>query len=263
VSVYLEHRSGTVLRYSSGRRRDKREITVDEQVTYRQDDGLAEVTMDDGKVNAVSPTLIAALHQALDRAEADAAAVLLSGRPGVFSAGFDLGVMRAGGAAAVDLVHGGFELAARMLAFPHPIVVASTGHAVAMGLFLVQSADYRVGTAGPFKYQANEVAIGLTVPRAAVEILRQRLAPAHFQRVAILSEPYTPDGAVTAGMLDTVVEADALSDTAQAAVRAALALDRDAHTATKQRVRAQSLAALRAAIEIDHEEARGFLAATP
>lgn len=236
---------------------------MDEQVAYRHDDGLAVITLDDGKVNAVSPALIGGVHAALDRAEADADAVLLLGRPGVFSAGFDLGVMRGGGAAAVDLVHAGFELAARMLAFPHPLVAASTGHAVAMGLFLLQSADYRVGTAGPFKYQANEVAIGLTVPRAAVEILRQRLAPAHFQRVAILSEPYTPDGAVAAGMLDTVVEADALIETAQAAVRAAIVLDRPAHTATKQRVRAQALDALRAAMETDHEEARAFLSTAP
>lgn len=232
-----------------------------EHVTYDLGDGVAEVTMDDGKANAISPHMIASLHAVLDRAQADGAAVLLAGRPGMFSAGFDLNVMREGGAAAIGMVCGGFDLAARMLAYPRPLVVAATGHAIAMGLFLVQSADHRVGAAGPYKYAANEVAIGLSMPRAAVEMLRQRLAPAHFQRAAILAETYSPDDAVAAGMLDRVVDADAVIETARGLVRAAAALDRYAHAVTKQRVRAQALEALRAAIDADHAEATAILGA--
>ncbi|HUN31199.1 MAG TPA: enoyl-CoA hydratase-related protein [Trebonia sp.] len=95
--------------------------------------------------------------------------VLIEGRDGVFSAGFDLPVLRNGGPDALTMLRSGFELAARLLEFPQPVVIACTGHAVAMGVFLLLCGDYRVGATGPFKITANEVAIGLTMPRAAVE----------------------------------------------------------------------------------------------
>ncbi len=155
-------------------------------------DPVATVTMDDGKVNALSPALQAELHAALDQAQADGAVVVVAGRDGVFSAGFDLDTLNAGGPEAIAMVEGGFELAARVLAFPAPVVMACTGHAVAMGVFLLLSGDYRVGASGPYRLQANEVAIGLTLPHAAVEVLRQRLTPAAFDRAAILAEAFGP-----------------------------------------------------------------------
>src|SRR5262249_43091344 len=105
-------------------------------VTYHEGDAIATITMDDGKVNALAMQMFDEVNSALDRAEAAGAAVVLAGREGVFSAGFDLGVLRAGGAAAATLVRTGFELSARLLAFPAPVVVACTGHAIAMGVFL-------------------------------------------------------------------------------------------------------------------------------
>src|SRR5262250_1341187 len=165
------------------------------RVRYELEDSIATITMDDGKVNAMSLGMIAELNAALDRAQADRAVVVLVGRPGVFSAGFDLPVLRSGGADAVAMVRGGFELAERVLAFPMPVVVACTGHAVAMGVFLLLSGDYRLGAAGPYKITANEVAIGVAMPRAAVEILRQRLAPAYFNRAVTIAEPFAPENA--------------------------------------------------------------------
>ena len=102
-------------------------------VTYRLRDSVATITMDDGKVNALSLAMLTELGAALDRAAADRAVVVLTGREGVFSAGFDLPVLRAGGTEAADLLHAGFDLAARLLAFPTLVLVACTGHAVAMG----------------------------------------------------------------------------------------------------------------------------------
>ena len=167
-------------------------------------DPVATVTMDDGKVNALSPALQAELHAALDQAQADGAVVVVAGRDGVFSAGFDLDTLNAGGEA-IAMVEGGFELAARVLAFPAPVVMACTGHAVAMGVFLLLSGDYRVGASGPYRLQANEVAIGLTLPHAAAEVLRQRLTPAAFDRAAVLGEAFGPMQGVAAGFLDRVV----------------------------------------------------------
>ena len=221
-------------------------------VSYRFDGAVASVIMDDGKVNAMSPDMIAELNNALDRAEADRAVVLLTGREGVLSAGFDLPLLRAGGPDATAMVRSGFELAARILSFPRPVVIACGGHAVAMGVFLLLSGDYRIGVAGPYKLMANEVAIGLTMPRAAVEILRQRLTPAYFNRAAILSELCPPEHAVEAGFLDRVVEAAQLQDAARGAANALSALDMQAHAASKLRARQPALDAIRAGIDAEY-----------
>ncbi|MEN3356105.1 MAG: enoyl-CoA hydratase [Mycobacteriales bacterium] len=220
-------------------------------VTYRLDGPIATITMDDGKVNALSPAMLTALGAAFDRAEADGAVVVLAGRDGVFSAGFDLAVLGAGGSEVEAMVRGGFELAGRLLAFPLPVVVACTGHAVAMGVFLLLSADYRIGADGPYRITTNEVAIGLTLPRVAVEIMRQRLAPAHFNRAALLAEVYPPADAVTAGFLDRVVEPAALAAAAHDAGTRLAQLNMGAHAATKLRVRAPALAAVRAGLHAD------------
>jgi len=226
-------------------------------VTYRLDDPVATITMDDGKVNALSPAMIAELGAALDRAESDRAVVVLTGRAGVFSAGFDLAVLRAGGPETADLLRAGFDLAARLLAFPAPVLVACTGHAVAMGAFLLLSCDYRIGAAGPFRLTSNEVAIGITMPYAAIEICRQRLTPAGLHRAVVIADVYSPEDAVAAGFLDQVVPAGELAEAAANLAR----LDLDAHAATKLRVRGLACAALREAIDTDDAEYRAGLAA--
>jgi len=221
-------------------------------VSYRLADGVATITMDDGKVNALSPAMFAALNEAMDKAEADGAVVLLQGRPGVFSAGFDLNVLRLGGPDARGMLRSGFELAGRLLGFPAPVVAACPGHAMAMGVFLLLSADLRIGAAGPFRISANEVAIGLTVPRSALVVCRQRLTPAALARATLLADVFSPDEAVAAGFLDRVVAPDELVEAAGAVARAiAAGLDRQAHAATKQRLRAAVLADLAAAIAED------------
>jgi enoyl-CoA hydratase len=228
-------------------------------VTYRSDGLVGTISMDDHKVNVMSLAMQQDIHTGLDRAQADRVSVVISGRSGVFSAGFDLGVLRGGGPEAAAMLSGGFELCERLLTFPTPVVMACTGHAVAMGLFLLLSGDYRVGASGDYKLTANEVAIGLTVPRAAVEILRQRVAPSHLGRVAILAEPYSPSNALEAGLLDQVVEASVVVASAQSAAALTAALDFDAHAASKLRIRQETLNALRAAIEADRSD---FLALT-
>jgi enoyl-CoA hydratase len=221
------------------------------RVEYRLGDGIAEIRMDDGKVNALSLEMFGELGGAFDRAKADRAAVVLCGRDGVFSAGFDLRVLRAGGAAASEMVRSGFELAERILAFPTPVVIACTGHAIAMGAFLVLSGDYRIGALGAHRIGANEVAIGIRMPWFGVEICRQRLAPAHFTRAVALAEMYAPEDAVAAGFLDRAAPAAEVLPSARALAAQLAQLDFDIHAATKLRARGQTLAAIRTAIEAD------------
>jgi len=149
-----------------------------------------------------------------------------------------------------------------MLAFPAPVVIACTGHAMAMGAFLLLSGDHRIGAEGSYKVSANEVAIGLTMPRPAVEILRQRLAPAYFNRAVTIAEPFSPDNAVEAGFLDRVVSADDLHVVARGLATQLCALDMAAHAESKLRARSATLAAVRAGIEADFAAASAAFAAS-
>ncbi|MFO0576217.1 MAG: crotonase/enoyl-CoA hydratase family protein [Polyangia bacterium] len=230
-----------------------------EAVTYARSGSFATITLDDGKVNVLSLSTLTALEQALDQAAADQATVLLCGREGRFSAGFDLPVLQAGGSPALEMLLRGFRLAERLLSFPTPVVIACTGHALAMGSFLLLSADVRVGAAGPFKIGANEVAIGLPMPFAAIEICRQRLVPAHFTRAVITAELYNPEQAVAAGFLDHVVPPGELLAAAHKAATTLSQLNMPAHFETKRRARAGTLQALRKAIEADDAALRQFL----
>jgi enoyl-CoA hydratase len=220
-------------------------------IRYTLADGVGTITMDDGKVNALSPQVLGELNIALDRAEADGAAVVLTGRSGVFSAGFDLAVLRAGGPAAVAMLRSGFELAARLLAFPAPVLAVCDGHAIAMGAFLLLSVDLRIGVAGPFRITANEVAIGLTMPQAAIELCEARLAPAAFSRTVTLAEVYSPEDAAAAGFLDQVVDPEDLALAVTAATDRFSQLDQSAHVATKLRARRALVESVTAAIEAE------------
>jgi enoyl-CoA hydratase len=221
------------------------------RVCYTLADGVATITMDDGKVNALSSHMLAELNAALDRAEADEAAVVLTGRSGVFSAGFDLAVLRAGGPAAAAMVRSGFELAARLLAFPAPVLAACSGHAVAMGAFLLLAAGYRIGVAGPFRITANEVAIGVTMPQAAIELCQARLAPTAFSKAVILAEVFSPEDAAAAGFLDQVVGLTDLESAVTATTGRLPQLDRRAVVATKLRARRALVESVTAAAEAE------------
>jgi enoyl-CoA hydratase len=216
-------------------------------VRYRLDDTVGVIGVDDGKVNAVSRSLIDQLNTALDRAEEDAAhAVVVAGRTGCFSAGFDLTEIRQGVEAAMELRLAGGKLAVRLFSFPAPVVLAVTGHALALGAVLCCSADERIGADGDFKLGLNEVAIGLPLPEFAVELAYQRLSHHHVTRAVTLAEIYSPAGAVDAGFLDRVVPASQVVDEALARAKAlAETLDPTAYRATKQNLRGPSMDRLR------------------
>lgn len=221
------------------------------RVRYLLQDSIATITMDDGKLNVLSPDMFAELSAALDRAEAERAVVVLTGREGAFSAGFDMRVLGSGGEQARALALTGFKLAARLLAFPAPVVVACTGHALAMGVFLALSADYRIGALGAHKIGANEVAIGITMPFFALELCRQRLSPAYFSRAMFTAEMFTPEEAVSAGFLDRAVPAAEVPEAARLAATRLAKLSAPVYAATKRRAQEHSLPAIHAAIAAD------------
>jgi enoyl-CoA hydratase len=218
--------------------------------TYELDDGIATITLDDGKLNVFSIEMLREAHAAFDEAERDGAVVILTGREGCFSAGFDLSVFASGEAdRALEMLRLGATLAERVLGFPRPVVVACTGHAVAAGTFVPLAADVRIGVDGPFKLGLNEVRIGLTVPWFVIELARQRLTPAQFDRAVVGAASYSPQEAAAAGFLDRVLPASELRSASVESARELAGLDAKAHAATKLRARAGALQAIRAAIE--------------
>ena len=224
---------------------------MSELVTYDLTDGVATVTLANGKVNAISPDVIAGLNLSLDQAEQDKAVIILTGQPGILSGGYDLKVMMSSPQAALDLVAAGSALSRRMLAHPFPIIVACPGHAVAKGAFLLLSSDYRIGVEGPFNIGLNEVKIGMTMHLVGIAIARDRLTTPAFQRSVINAEMFNPQGALAAGFLDRVVVPEELLSVANEVAQQLKGLNMGAHRKTKLKVRKLLLETLDAAIETD------------
>ncbi|AIS14044.1 Enoyl-CoA hydratase/isomerase family protein [Pseudomonas chlororaphis subsp. aurantiaca] len=226
---------------------------MSELISYHLEDGIATLTLSNGKVNAISPDVIAAFNAALDQAVTDRAVVIITGQPGILSGGYDLKVMTAGPKEAVSLVTSGSTLARRLLSHPFPVIVACPGHAVAKGAFLLLSADYRIGVEGPFSIGLNEVQIGMTMHHAGIELARDRLSKSALHRSVINGEMFDPQGAVDAGFLDKVVSAEELQGAALAAARQLKKINMTAHKNTKLKVRKALLETLDNAIILDQE----------
>jgi len=228
-----------------------------ELASYRLDEGVATIAMDDGKVNALSIEMLRGVLDCFDRAEGDGAVVVLTGREGYFSAGFDLKVFSERPDEIVEMLTLGARLSERILTFPTPVVVACGGHAIAAGTFAALAADVRIGVEGDFKLGLNEVRIGLTVPLYVVELARRRLTPAEFNRALLTAHSYAPEEAVAAGFLDRIVAPDELPEVARETANELAGLNMDAHAATKQRVRGEAVTAFRAAVETELESQLG------
>lgn len=211
---------------------------------------IATLTFDDGKANAVGHELLDTINSGLDRAEnEEAGAVILRGRDGMFSAGFDLGEFKKGAEAGMSMVKRGFELLIRLYSFPLPVVAACTGHGVAMGAFIIMASDTRIGTRGEFKLTLPETAIGMDLPPILVDLTASRISPAHLTRAALQSEVYNPDQAVEAGFLDEVVEAGELDARALAVAEKLAQLPPKQYAANKLSVRAATLQAMRSSLD--------------
>jgi enoyl-CoA hydratase len=226
---------------------------MSELISYHLEDGIATLTLSNGKVNAISPDVVAAFNSALDQAEKDRAVVIITGQPGILSGGYDLKVMTSSPEAAINLVKQGSTLSRRLLSHPFPVVIACPGHAVAKGAFLLLSADYRIGVEGPFSIGLNEVQIGMTMHHVGIELARDRLRKSAFHRSVINGEMFDPKGAVDAGFLDKLVSVDELHEAARTAALQLKKINMNAHKNTKLKVRKALLDTLDAAIVTDQQ----------
>ena len=217
---------------------------------YEVNNNIVTLTFDDGKANVVGQSFLTGINAGLDRAEKEgASAVILRGREGMFSAGFDLGEFKKGPEQGMAMVQKGFELLIRLYSCPLPLVAACTGHGIAMGAFIIMACDMRIGIRGEFKMSLPETAIGMELPPILLELTASRISRRHMTRVALLSEVYNPEQAVLAGFTDEVVEPAELEARCMAVAEKLAQLPKAQFAANKLSVRAGTLQAMQDSLQ--------------
>lgn len=166
-------------------------------------------------------------------AQEEAEAIVLAGRPGYHSVGFDHETLWSGGDAANELFHAGTELLLRVMESPRPLVIACTGHSLGAAALSLLCYDVRIGAAGDFRIGMDFVSQGVPVPDLAVELARIRLSPRHMTRACNTAEIYSPEGAAEAGFLDYVVTGDVVEQACEVAADLVKRLDPAAFAMTR------------------------------
>ncbi|MEO0367293.1 MAG: crotonase/enoyl-CoA hydratase family protein [Pseudomonadota bacterium] len=208
---------------------------------YQQQDNIGVISFDDGKVNAVNPDFVNGFMGHLDTAEKDAQAIVITGRDGMFSAGYDLKIIEADPKAGRAMIQQGMELVYRLYSFPMPVIAACDGHAIGLGAFLLMSSDTRIGSEGDYKVQLPETAISMPFNTLLLELAQARLKRQEHVKRILQSVPCSPTEAVTAGFLDELVEKSALHMVALETAKALAALPSKFYIKNKLDLRADSL----------------------
>ncbi|NOY93274.1 MAG: crotonase/enoyl-CoA hydratase family protein [Deltaproteobacteria bacterium] len=225
----------------------------DSYVGYELIDEIAHIQMDDGKANALGPQMIEQLSGAFDRAETEAEAVVLVGRPGRFCAGFDLKIMTSGPDNAIRLFTAGAEMFLKIYEHPLPVVAACSGHAMAGGALLLLVSDERIGVEGEFKLGLNEVAIGMVLPVLGRELVKSRIDPRRQAEVILGARVDSPEWARDVGFLDRLCAPDALLREAREAAGRLGAHPRVSYAGSKRAMREDLVRYVRDAMPADLE----------
>ena len=179
------------------------------------EDDISIIKLDDGKANVFSPKMIQDVNECLDKVPTESGALIISGRKGMFSAGFDLKIISAGNVqATMDMSLSGFKLLSRIFSFPRPVLAACSGHGIALGTFLLCCCDYRVGVKGDFMIGANEMRTNMVIPIPILELINHRVSSSHKYRAILGAEMYSIENGIGAGLIDEVVDAENLMETA-------------------------------------------------
>jgi len=225
--------------------------TEDQNMKYELlDDGIAKITLDNGKANAISLEVASELMNALDRAKEEAKAVLICGSPGIFSAGFDLKVIAQGMDVAQEMLAQGMLMTEKIYSHPQPVITACEGHSVGMGVFIMLAADYRVGASGEFAIRLPETAIGMHFTTILKIIAKNHIDPNHHSRAIVQSRPYTPEAAANIGMLDEVVEPEKVVEQALIRAKELAELPSDQYAVNKLDMRADDIEVIRNSLNL-------------
>ena len=183
--------------------------------TLTTKENISIITLDDGKANVFSPAMIEDINECLDKVPTEKGALIITGREGILSGGFDLKIISSGDMKAIhQMTLSGFRLLSRILSFPRPVIGVCTGHAIALGTFLLCCCDFRIGAKGDFMIGANEMRTNMVIPIPILELIRFRVSQRHKYRAILGAEMYSIETAVDAGLMDQTVEQEKLMEEA-------------------------------------------------
>ena len=207
----------------------------DKLATLTSEDDISIITLDDGKANVFSPKMIQDVNECLDKVPTESGALIITGREGMFSAGFDLKIISAGNVqATMDMSLSGFKLLSRVFSFPRPVLAACSGHGIALGTFLLCCCDYRVGVKGDFMIGANEMRTNMVIPIPILELINHRVSSSHKYRAILGAEMYSIENGIGAGLIDEVVDAENLMETAMLKAKDLATMGHPSYTLTKE-----------------------------
>jgi enoyl-CoA hydratase len=200
-----------------------------------QQDSISIITLDDGKANVFSPTMIDAVNECLDKVPTESGSLVIKGRDGIFSGGFDLKVLQSGNNKLIqEMTLGGFKLLSRIFSFPRPVIAACSGHGIALGAFLLCCCDYRIGVKGEFMVGANEMRTNMVIPTPILELIRFRVAQTHKYRAVLGAEMYNLDTAIEVGLIDETIEQEKLNDRVMEKAKELSTMGHPSYTMTKE-----------------------------
>ena len=182
---------------------------TDSIATLSKENDISIIKLDDGKANAFSYDMLCQVNDLLKKVPRDSGALVITGREGLFSGGFDLKTLATGDMEKITkMVHLGYRLLLELFSFDRPIVAAVSGHSIALGLFVTCSADYRIAIDGKYVCQANEVRNNMDIPPQIMEILKARVNKKYFYPAVYHSDTYSVQDSIEVGYIDEVVSED-------------------------------------------------------
>jgi enoyl-CoA hydratase len=191
--------------------------------------------LDDGKANVFSPKMIQDVNECLDKVPTESGALIITGRDGMFSAGFDLKIISSGDMqATMDMSLSGFKLLSRIFSFPRPILAACSGHGIALGTFLLCCCDYRIGVKGDYMIGANEMRTNMVIPIPILELISHRVTASHKYRAILGAEMYSIQDGVEAGLIDEIVDSKDLMEVAMLKAKDLASMGHPSYTLTKE-----------------------------
>jgi enoyl-CoA hydratase len=203
--------------------------------TLTNKNDISIITLDDGKANVFSPKMIQNVNECLDKVPTESGALIITGREGMFSAGFDLKIISAGDTqATMDMSLSGFKLLSRIFSFPRPVLAACSGHGIALGTFLLCCCDYRIGVKGDFMIGANEMRTNMVIPIPILELISHRVSSSHKYRAILGAEMYSLQNGVEAGLIDEIVDSNDLMEAAKLKAKDLASMGHPSYSLTKE-----------------------------
>ena len=208
---------------------------TDSIATLSKENDISIIKLDDGKANAFSYDMLSQVNDLLKKVPRDSGALVITGREGLFSGGFDLKTLATGDMEKITkMVQLGYRLLLELFSFDRPIVAAVSGHSIALGLFVTCSADYRIAIDGKYVCQANEVRNNMDIPTQIMEIIRARVNKKYFYSAVYHSDAYSVQDSIEVGYIDEVVSEDQFMERVMAKAKELATLPHPFYANTKK-----------------------------